>query len=673
MNRIFPILFMLMIMLDGMFAQVPHSKEARDYRAALDIRGRITEISVSPDGHIWLSTATGNLYYANDIDTDWHSSETDTRKNKEDDALRLNSPNFDRVTFFNTDTAILTGYIAYDPTSYHLKSGYYRTSDGGRTWKLLNFGKDGWIYTVAVDQCGHAWLGTGDKTILYSNDFGLHFKTLKIPHLRSDRIYAIHMTDSLSGIIGSDDNEILITNNNWKTAKNIPAPFTQKKMSKPKHGFVDLRVDKVLVWGDYLLARQQNRVFYTHKDKIEWQSFPVRLLDFALDEDHNLLMGYDDSLRLLVFSSPTQYQLLTEERIPTYPVDIKMVNGTMYMYLIDCRLCKANHDGLKYCTPLTTDYPIKEPRLVQKGKKLQWGAEGTHLYIAEKRHHWYREAELDFPIANLHLLGDSVAILWDTKQNHRYSLLSHSAEPYSLKNPLSDFLATPIRSMTITSGSNGCFHSFSQSITFTVSTDSILTASLIQQNNGYKGEKDSAIELSVSLPQLVRILESINDNPDKIPEIKDFDITEADAQRYRKMLADQRKSKDFSFDMVVLDDGGFYDSVPCLLQSVEREEMYQALTMGEGITSTTSYWFNITFVNDNKETCTMSSSYYLTGNPWFLPWLVCCNGLYFNCFDIELSRFIEECLPEDFSGRKAFDNAVLIKKIGDYYWRKKHN
>lgn len=160
MNKFFSIVFLLMMMLDGVFAQAPHSKDARDYRATLDIRGRISEISVSPDEHIWLSTATGNLYYANGIDADWHSIETDTRKNKEDDDLWLNNPNFDRVSFFNADTAILTGYIAFDPTSYHYKSGYYRTTDGGRTWKLLNLGKDGWMYAVEVDQYGHAWLGT---------------------------------------------------------------------------------------------------------------------------------------------------------------------------------------------------------------------------------------------------------------------------------------------------------------------------------------------------------------------------------------------------------------------------------------------------------------------------------------------------------------------------------
>ncbi|MBQ7489298.1 MAG: hypothetical protein IJT51_02120 [Bacteroidales bacterium] len=282
MNKFSSIVFLLMMMLDGVFAQVPHSKEARDYRAALDIRGRITEISVSPDEHIWLATATGNLYYANGIDADWHSSATDTRKNKEDDDLWLNSPNFDRVSFFNADTAILTGYIAFDPTSYHYKSGYYRTTDGGRTWKLLNLGKDGWMYAVEVDQYGHAWLGTGDKTILYSNDFGLHFKALKVPHLHSDRINTVHMQDSLSGVVGSDDNEILITNNNWKTAKNIPTPSTQKKVWKPKHGFVDLRVDKVLIWGDYLLARQQKRVFYTHKDKIEWRGWCVAMVCISI-------------------------------------------------------------------------------------------------------------------------------------------------------------------------------------------------------------------------------------------------------------------------------------------------------------------------------------------------------------------------------------------------------
>ncbi|MBR4535731.1 MAG: hypothetical protein IKO62_03645 [Bacteroidales bacterium] len=67
----------------------------------------------------------------------------------------------------------------------------------------------------------------------------------------------------------------------------------------------------------------------------------------------------------------------------------------------------------------------------------------------------------------------------------------------------------------------------------------------------------------------------------------------------------------------------------------------------------------------------MSSSYYGNGNPWFLPWHFEYKELHFDCHSISLSRFVENCLTADFYGREAFDNAVLLMKIGDYYCRKR--
>ena len=93
--------------------------------------------------------------------------------------------------------------------------------------------------------------------------------------------------------------------------------------------------------------------------------------------------------------------------------------------------------------------------------------------------------------------------------------------------------------------------------------------------------------------------------------------------------------------------------------------------MGEGFTSTTSNWFEVEIVNQNNDTCRIRSSYYEDGDPWFLPWRFECSDQHFNCYSIALSHFIESCLTEDFYGRKAFDNAVLLMKIGDYYCQKR--
>jgi hypothetical protein len=46
--------------------------QTKDRRAELDIQGRIQEISVSPDEKIWLVTLAGNIYYTNNIDSNWH-------------------------------------------------------------------------------------------------------------------------------------------------------------------------------------------------------------------------------------------------------------------------------------------------------------------------------------------------------------------------------------------------------------------------------------------------------------------------------------------------------------------------------------------------------------------------------------------------------------------------
>ena len=654
-------------------AQIRES-DTRDYRAALNIVGRITEISVAPDEQIWLTTYMGGIYYTNSIDSNWHHGRLDpSAEDGEEDYLGLNKPNLNRISFFNADTAIMTGFMHFSDDWKSPYDGYYRTTDGGRTWELRSFGGDGWIYEACVNSRGDAWIGTDGKTIHYSDDFGEHFKALKIPFKKSDRIYGLYMADAFRGIVGSEANEILITEDNWHTARNIPTPLDQKKVEASEREDQP-RVDKVLIWGPYLIAKQCGKSFYTlTTNKIDWQPFPVRIIDLSLDRSCNLLSVVDDSLRVLWFASPTEYGSPLNERLPAYPIDIKAVNGSLYMILANKMVGRANHKGQTCHIPYTTDHPIKEPWFKESGEHLIWGEEDGQLYIADKMDScWYREAVLDFPTCGIKLLSDSVAILWDGLRNHLYSLQDHTLKDYSYKESLHDFLAAPIKKFTISSGSRGCFHYNGHQIEFNAEGNSLFNAAVMSKVGGYQDRTDSLVDITVNGVQLVRLLEHINANPDETPEIQDFKITEADKKHYMERLQKRLDMGWYDFNKIQNKDKGLYDSVPVMLDGIDKATLYDILNMGEGFTSTTSNWFEVEFVNQNNDTCRIRSSYYEDGDPWFLPWRFEYNDQHFNCYSIALSYFINNCLTADFYGREAFDNAVLLMKIGDYFCQKRN-
>ena len=674
-NRIRGVLLVTVSVWFSVVAQAQiRERDTRDYRAALNIVGRITEISVAPDEQIWLTTYMGGIYYTNSIDSNWHYGRLDpSAEDDKEDYLSLKKPNLNRISFFNADTAIMTGFMHFFDDWKSPYDGYYRTTDGGRTWELRSFGGEGRIYEACVNSRGDAWIGTAGKKIHYSDDFGEHFKALKIPFKKSDRIYALYMADAFRGIVGSEANEILITEDNWHTARNIPTPLDQKKVEASEREDQP-RVDKVLIWGPYLIAKQCGKSFYTlTTNKIDWQPFPVQIIDLSLDKGCNLLCAIDDSLRVLWFASPTEYGSPLNERLPAYPIDIKAVNGSLYMILANKMVGRANHEGLTCHIPYTTDHPIEEPWLKESGEHLIWGEEDGQLYIADKKDScWYREAVLDFPTCGIKLLSDSVAILWDGLRNHLYSLQNHTVKDYSYREPLRDFLAAPIKKFTISSGSRGCFHYNGNQIEFNAEDNSLFNAAVMSKVGGYQDRTDSLVDITVNGVQLVRLLEHINANPDETPEIQDFKITEADKKHYMERLQKRLDMGWYDFNKIQNKDKGLYDSVPVMLDGIDKATLYDILNMGEGFTSTTSNWFEVEFVNQNNDTCRIRSSYYEDGDPWFLPWRFEYNDQHFNCYSIALSHFINNCLTADFYGREAFDNAVLLMKIGDYFCQKRN-
>lgn len=676
-NRLL-LLLLLLVSLHTLSAQ----GDGRDYRAVLDVRGRMNEISVSPNGRIWLTTLLGNLYYANTPGTNWHygSLTGEVKRKDEKDYWKIDfrAPDLDRITFFNNDTAILSGFI-YGDTAKEKHGGYYRTTDGGRTWELRDFGGDQWIYDAVADRDGHAWMVTSEKTIYYSDDFGLHFKQLLLNEIKesfnADWILVISMRDARHGVIGTKSNELLLTDDNWQTARKIPTPLDQELVTATDDRYHDDRIQKVLLWNDFILVKQLGETFYTSRESITWQPLPHKVFDFALDPNSNRLMAVGDNRHAYVFTTPTQGSRLSEDSLPKYyPIDIKAVDGRAYMLMADGTLFLADHDGLRQQILYTTDHPIEEPWLTAKGKSLTWGADGHHLYLSEKksRKRWYREAVTPFYVHSIKLLEDSTIVLWDGQDNHCYSLRSHTMKPYFPKEPLRDFLSAPVIKFTIQAGSQGCFHYMGSSITYnTTPRDSLFEATTVAKVESWERNDSVVTGYTVSKSRIFNLLNEINTHPDRLPNLGEFQISDSDIQHYLDLVDTILNMGKYSFERRFPDsDGPLYKSVPMRLQEIDSLALREILNTDEGFTSTTSCWFAVEFVNQNRDTLRLESDYYDTPWPWYIPWLVYYKGIYFQCYSLDFSRQLERLLPEDFFGRDGFDNTLLLMRIGDYLRQK---
>lgn len=643
--------------------------QKKDRRAKLDILGRVNEISISPDDRIWLTTATGNLYYSENIDSDWHNGPALFQSNAE---LIFNQPHFERISFFNKDTAILTGYISADEKE-SAKNGIYLTQDGGRSWKLIDFGGDSWIYTACVDKNGNAWMGGSSGDIHFSQDFGQNWNVLKSPYNSSTRFNSIFMLNAREGISGALHNTIYTTTDNWKTSKKINTPLDQKKYTPdPQKIYSDHRIEKILRWNQWIVVNQEGHIFYSDATITNWKVFPVDLLDFEIDTESQKLFAVSDSSTLLSFSTPTDFQRLTNKPLSYFPIDMKVVNHTLYLVSNTCEISKVNEQGIVYSIPYTTDKKISTPGLVKQFKKLTWGFEEDQLYLAEDSQlDWYREDVLPFYVNDFTLLSDSLAILWDgKKKNYLYSLRDHSLVGYSHYTPLKSFLAFPVKSFSFNSGSRGCYHDTENVLSYERENDSLFTVS----NRMVKTQDDLELlgfKNTVKSAALLDVLNAINSNPSSIPSIKDFKITEKDKKNYLTLVDEKLKSKTIDhFNTKKKINKEFYYTIPQLIDTLDSSILSPILNQQEHLRSTTSNWFKVEIVNQNNDTIFISRRHYVSTLPWNLPWKVTYKEMHFNCYNVELSRFINACLPDTFMGKDAFDNKLLLLEIADFLYNR---
>lgn len=649
------IFFILMTMVA--FAQ------QRDRRAELATDGGIKEISVSPDEKIWLTSISGKMYYTNNISENWHYG--DSLENAETGRSYVRQPHLERISFFNKDTAIISGYISADKEGIH-QNGYYLTKNAGKSWELLNFGDDTWVYNAYVLPGGYAWMGGSSGAINFSKDYGQHWTKLNSPYNASSRIHTIYMKNNLEGVSGALHNEMYTTTDNWKSFMQIETPEDQHLFDNKgeKGGY---RIEKVVCWKDYIVVSQHQGIYYTKADVINWKLFAVNLIDVEVDSESGNLVGVTNDYQMVKFTTPDVYQLLSTEKLPEQPKDLQLVNGALYALLQDNAVVKVTANGIQGGELFTEDHEIAIPELIREGKAVTWGVQNNQIYLTEHtQNDWYREAVLDFPVSDLKLVNDSTAIVWTTVNlNYKYSLVSHKAELYKPKTPLQLFLEFPITDVVINSGSTGCFHSFENEVYYSRVNDSTLaTNDFYNDDKSNKGNVHTDFRHQANLQTLNAILVDINSNPEFMPTIADFGITKANKKAYLEWVEEMFKKNNGK--QLYQKNKAFFELIPSRLHEIDKTVIAKVLNKPEQIWSTTSHWFSVEITNSNDEVLTFYKDNFVKTTPWYLGWEVEYKELHFNCYSIAFSKFIKDCLPQNFYGAEAFDNSKLLIEIAGY-------
>jgi hypothetical protein len=660
--------FIFLLLVNQNFAQ-------KDYRALLNIRGGTSEFCISRDSTFWIATKTGDTYYSDGFEKPWHCGNFSSSES-EPVSGRL----FERASFFNHDTGYISGFIQKSGTQDFI----YWTKDGGKNWEEVKFGNSSWIDANYIDYYGNAWMSGSSQLIYFSHDFGRTWTAFdKIEPTTNMRISSIYFIDSDRGIVGDFWNRIYVTNNNCQTWQKIPSPLDQKKYKNLYKGSRPT-ILKAERFGGYLIVNQQNHIFYTKEDTIEWKKLN-NVIDFDYDKKTKQVFIVTSDLKVGILDANIKPIWYSNDKINTAPVCVRAVNGSVYAWN-RYELFKVNRKEFRLTPIYTNDHPIQKPPVTAKATYKVWGVSGNEIFQSEDfGKTWYRLSFLPFYLGNFKPITDYEAIISDGEFSRFYLLNvtndSVKTSPYQIVHPLDHFLESPIKEFYFEEGSQGCFHFQRERIPYETMHDTAFVTKYSEKVNGKEVEKKKFKNV-LSLQEITLLLKSLNSNPDQFLQLNQVIFSPTTKDKYIKEIEKIAKvysnsdspefkigSRSFSLPYQSVDFNFYknqYDSIERLNDTVLRT----ILSQRDGGWSTTSNWVKISFTNKAGNEIIISNSD-LSPNAWYLPWVITIDGLSFPVSSIEITRFIKKGTPEGFITSESDMNVQAIFQVIDYLYRQK--
>jgi hypothetical protein len=220
------------------------------------------------------------------------------------------------------------------------------------------------------------------------------------------------------------------------------------------------------------------------------------------------------------------------------------------------------------------------------------------------------------------------------------------------------FCEAGIYKIIFDAGSQGCFHSYSERLTYTHDDDSF--GSPVEESLGSNhkevlphnpDEIDGKViaDFAAIIPQLFQ--------KDQLCTIDDLAFTEREYEQCKKdilkfkaasELNKKNQATGFNFNKNNLD----FDRLVRLVDSVKHidKQTLNRIWFDESDGwSTTTFWKRVQFVNNNNESLSIVSTHY-NSDAFCFPWTVSLDGYSVNTTNFNINRFISKAYPLFLSG-----------------------
>jgi hypothetical protein len=607
----------------------------------LNFKSYAIKLCVTKDENLILTTRAGEVGIAKSIKSDWRRAEPKT-------AEEYLEPLIDQANFFNKDTGFVSGFIQGKNGKYNI---IYRTINGGIKWETINFGQDGWVDDAINLDNGEAWLSVSGSGIAYTRDYGSTWKKCNFPEVKQ-RFSTVFFNPAHEGLIGSLWNYLAYTQDNCENWKILPTPLDQKaydktnKQSRPAF-------DRVTIFGEYFLVKQEDLVFYSKKDSVKWK-WMEEYNDFYTDPANSAIF-FKTVKGNLVRADLALSPIFTYENVLS-GYDSKCKNGSLFTVsdkkmqqlnpnnqIISALFTTNKSSGVE---PITIGYTANGSVGVLDGKAYQqkdFNGKWNYLF--------------DFPLpvdnGNITMTDDLVLFNRGDDSLFYFNLSGKEVSKKSKSRMVDEFCKAGMDKLIFSAGSQGCFHSYSDKITY-YNKNGIFEGG-IEESSGtthQEGLADNDAEISgQTVTDFVSKIPSLFDTAN-FASVDDLGFTEKEYEQCKKDILDFKASirvtkndketkfffnrNNLNFDRLV----GLVDSIKYL----DVKRLNRVLFNLSEMWSTTTNSKEIQFINNKNETLSIICRYY-EPNAFDFPWLVTLNGYSVATTNIEVNKFLRKAYP----------------------------
>lgn len=614
-------------------------------KALLKFESSAFSMGVNNHEQILVATRGGEVAFTDSVKGFWRKG------NVNPGSSTLSGPLLDNVCFFNADTAFVSGFIS-NKNKYNI---IYHTVNGGKNWKPIDFGMDGWVDDAAFLDNGEAWLSVSGSGIAYTKDYGFSWSSLSIPYPK-ERFAKIYFNNKREGIIGSLWNVMAYTTDNCKNWTNIPTPLSQKKYKKTNPEGRP-QIDRVAIFKDYLLVCQEDLVFYSKRDTVNWVFMPG-YTDFYTDGENKALFFKTSNGGFIKCDDHLQ-PVSSYKNIGGATAVCK--HGSLFI-LNYTKLTKINANDRIIESPLYTNRVADiEPDIFQYSNNGIVGSIGNKIYKQkEYKGKWTYAYTLPFAVDSGSLsMKDTGTILFSRNDDSLfyYSIADAKVERRSKDEVIKSFCAKEIKTIVFSKGSQGCFHYNSDEAVYELEGGSFALSQKTNPGTGQtaylKGNPDEIDQQAVA--KFVKKIPAIYKTPATINDLaftqKEYDECKRNILAYktflesgpdRKKAMAKKKEGGFTFPVNNLD----FNKLIALVDSVKTvdQSLLNRYLASSEMWSTTSLWTSIVLKNADDEVLEIKNTYY-EPTAFYFPWMIKLNGTTSMTMSIEINRFLNSVFP----------------------------